>query len=179
MHRIFPHIQIDYVDDLDFDGSRWLEEKDRIPALENTWDSRKIGAGAPPLKTSEGWLLIYYGVDDRDDRQYKMGAMLLDLDNPAKVLYRSSTPILEPEDWYENSGFKPGIVYPCGAVILNDELLVYYGGADCVVCVAKRNLNSFIQALKANHELKLENQKRLRTEHHAIQTTPIQPHHYA
>ncbi len=162
MHRVFPDILIDYEDDLNFDGTRWLQGKHRISIRENMWDSRKIGAGAPPLKTSEGWLLIYYGVDDRDDCFYKMGAMLLDLKDPTKVLYRSSTPILEPNDWYENCGFKPGIVYPCGAVILNEKLLVYYGGADCVVCVASRNLNEFLRALKSNHELKFKRQTPLK-----------------
>lgn len=157
MHRIFPNILIDFVDDLQFDGTRWLKNKKQICIRDGMWDSRKIGAGAPPIKTSEGWLLIYYGVDDRDDRFYKMGAMLLDLEDPSKVLYRSSTPILEPEDWYENSGFKPGIVYPCGAVVMEGKLLVYYGGADCVVCAASQDLNRFLEALKSNSELQLEN----------------------
>jgi predicted GH43/DUF377 family glycosyl hydrolase len=167
MHRIFPNILIDYVSDLNFDGSYWLKEQDHIPIREGMWDSRKVGAGAPPIKTPEGWLLIYYGVDDRDDRFYKMGAMLLDLENPAKVLYRSSTPILEPEEWYENSGFKPGVVYPCGAVVLKEKLLVYYGGADCVVCVASADLTEFIMALKANQEFKLHGLKTQRIQNHA------------
>lgn len=170
MHRVFPDILIDYESDLNFDGTRWLKGEHRISVRENMWDSRKIGAGAPPIKTSEGWLLIYYGVDDRDDRFYKMGAMLLDLLDPTKVLYRSSTPILEPEDWYENSGFKPGIVYPCGAVLLNEKLLVYYGGADCVVCVASKNLNDFIFSLKSNHELKLTKQSALKIGDHETHT---------
>ncbi|MGE5086366.1 MAG: hypothetical protein ACM3MG_08720, partial [Bacillota bacterium] len=179
MHRIFPNIQIDYTADLNFDGSRWLKEQDRISIRENMWDSRKIGAGAPPIKTAEGWLLIYYGVDDRDDRLYKMGAMLLDLEDPTKVLYRSSTPILEPEDWYENSGFKPGIVYPCGAVVLNKTLLVYYGGADCVVCVASRDLESFLSALKANHKLTLQKQTPLRIKNHAARKKSIKSYYHA
>ncbi|MEZ4743822.1 MAG: hypothetical protein R3B45_15485 [Bdellovibrionota bacterium] len=153
MHRIFPNILIDFEEFLDFDGRRWLRGEYQIPILENSWDSRKIGAGAPPLKTEDGWLLIYYGVDDRDDRFYKIGAMLLDLEDPTKVLYRSSSPILEPEEWYENSGFKPGVAYPCGAVILESDLFVYYGGADSVVCVAQAKLKEFIQALKEESEL--------------------------
>jgi predicted GH43/DUF377 family glycosyl hydrolase len=170
MHRIFPDILIDFVSDLDFDGSHWLEAKHRIEPRPNTWDSRKVGAGAPPIKTPDGWLLIYYGVDDRDDRLYKMGAMLLDLNDPSKVLYRSSTPILEPNDWYENSGFKPGIVYPCGAVILGEKLVVYYGGADCVVCVASRNLADFLRDLKSHSQLKLESQRSIKIGPHATDT---------
>lgn len=183
MHRIFPDILIDYVSDLNFDGSTWLKTIHRIQPRENMWDSRKIGAGAPPIKTPEGWLLIYYGVDDRDDRQYKMGAMLLDLENPEKVLYRSSTPILEPEDWYENSGFKPGIVYPCGAVQVGEKVFVYYGGADCVVCVASRNLTDFIDALKSNHELRLESkfeqQRPIRIGYYATDKKQIKPADYS
>jgi predicted GH43/DUF377 family glycosyl hydrolase len=175
MHRIFPDILIDYVTDLNFDGTHWLETKHRITPRENMWDSRKVGAGAPPIKTTEGWLLIYYGVDDRNDRYYKMGAMLLDLEDPSHVLYRSSTPILEPNDWYESSGFKPGIVYPCGAVLLGDKVLVYYGGADCVVCVASRNLNDFIDALKSNSELKLQTQRPLKIGPYATHTMRIEP----
>jgi predicted GH43/DUF377 family glycosyl hydrolase len=175
MHRIYPDILIDYVADLNFDGTHWLETKQKIKPRAHMWDSRKIGAGAPPLKTPEGWLLIYYGVDDRHDKFYKMGAMLLDLEDPSLVLYRSSTPILEPLDWYENSGFKPGIVYPCGAVQLGDNLLVYYGGADCVVCVASRNLKDFIQALKSNSELKMETQRPLKIGPYATHKIKIEP----
>ena len=147
MHRIFPDIQIDYLDDIDFDGSRFIETKSVIRASSSGWDSRKIGAGAPPLWTEEGWLLIYYGVDDQFDNFYHMGAMLLDLENPEKVLYRCSDPILSPKSHYEMSGFKPGIVYPCGATILNETLFVYYGAADNYVAVAKAPLREFLDQL--------------------------------
>ena len=73
--------------------------------------------------------------------------MLLDLNDPTKVIARSDTPILQPEEQYENEGFKYGVVYPCGAVVMDDELLVYYGGADMVSCVAKSNLESFLADL--------------------------------
>ena len=88
-------------------------------------DRRKMGAGAPPLKTNHGWLLIYYGVDEKDASKYKMGAMLLDLNDPTKVLHRSSHPIIEPSDWYENEGHKAGIVYPCGALVKDGKLIIY------------------------------------------------------
>lgn len=153
LHRIFPDILMDFEDDLNFDGSRWLQGKYRISVRENCWDSRKIGAGAPPIKTKDGWLLIYYGVDDRDDRYYKIGAMLLDLRDPSIVLYRPKSPILEPKEWYENSGFKPGVAYPCGAVVIHDELFVYYGGADQVVCVASANLDEFLKRIKDDHNV--------------------------
>lgn len=148
-HRVFPNILIDYVDDLNFDGkNKWLKGQYQIKIRDNMWDSRKIGAGAPPIKTKDGWLLIYYGVDDRDASKYHIGAMLLDLNDPAHVLHRCKEPILSPTDDYENNGFKPGIAYPCGAVILKDELLVYYGGSDSVVCVATAKLDTFLEELK-------------------------------
>ena len=65
-----------------------------------------------------------------------LGAMILDANDPTKILYRSRVPVLEPEEWYENTGWKSGVVYSCGAVVKDGELYVYYGGADSVVCVA-------------------------------------------
>ena len=155
-HRIFPNILIDFVDDLNFDGeTKWLKGQYAIKVRPDKWDSRKIGAGAPPIKTKDGWLLIYYGVDDRDASKYHIGAMLLDLKNPTKVLYRSDEPILGPTEEYENIGFKPGIAYPCGAVVKDKELLVYYGGADSVVCVATAHLDTFLKELKSKKPVHL------------------------
>lgn len=147
MHRIFPDILIDFVDTLDFPRGTYLKGEYRIKIRPGEWDSRKIGAGAPPLKTKHGWLLIYYGVDEKDASKYKMGAMLLDLHDPTKVLYRSDHPIVEPSHWYENEGHKAGIVYPCGALIKDDKLIIYYGGADTVVCAAYADLETFLHQL--------------------------------
>ena len=146
-HRIFPHILIDYRDDLKFDDGRWLEAKDKITIRPGMWDSRKLSVGATPIKTNEGWLVIYHAVDDRDDTRYKIGAMILDSKDPSRVLYRTSNPILEPEEHYENEG-KPGVVYPCGAVVLGKELFVYYGGGDRVVCCATIQMENLIKNVK-------------------------------
>jgi hypothetical protein len=81
-----------------------------------------------------------------------MGAMLLDIKYPPKVLARTTHPILEPVAWYENEGLKAGVAYPCGAVILKDQLFVYYGGADMVVCVATAKMNEFMSQLSYEHE---------------------------
>jgi predicted GH43/DUF377 family glycosyl hydrolase len=86
-------------------------------------------------------------MDVRDPNRYKLGAMILDIADPTKVLYRSQVPILEPEEWYENTGWKSGVVYSCGAVVKEGELYVYYGGADSVVCVAVANLEHFLNEL--------------------------------
>lgn len=148
-HRIYPNILIDFVDDLDFDGeTKYLKGEFAIKPRKDYWDSRKIGVGAPPLKTDDGWLLIYQAVGDYDSGRYKMGAMLLDLKNPTRVLARTNNPILEPIRSYENEGLKAGVVYPCGAVTLKDKLFVYYGGADTVVCAAVAPLNQFLDHLK-------------------------------
>lgn len=153
MHRIFPNILIDFVDSLEFNGQRFLGGERKIgPRTRGWWDSRKIGAGAPPIKTKQGWLLIYQAVDDKDASQYKVGAMLLDLEDPSRVIARSSQPIMEPKESYENAGFKAGVIYPCGAVTIKDQLFVYYGGADSYVCVATAKLDQFIEKLiKTGH----------------------------
>jgi predicted GH43/DUF377 family glycosyl hydrolase len=153
-HRIFPNILIDFVDNLDFDGeSRWLTGQYEIPvrALSSDWDSRKVGCGPPPLKTKYGWLLIYQAVSNGGAYHYKIGSMLLDIKDPTKVLARSRNPVLAPEVRYENEGWKGGVVYPCGAAIIDERLFIYYGSADTVICVASVKLNGFIEQLAANH----------------------------
>ncbi|MCX8008644.1 MAG: hypothetical protein N3A54_02980, partial [Patescibacteria group bacterium] len=147
MHRIYPNILLDYVDHLDFDGETFLKGEYRIRPSRTLWDTRKVGAGAPPLKTPFGWLLIYHAVGEKDGGRYKVGAMLLDLNDPTKVIARSIVPILQPDHPHDNEGFKSGVVYPCGAIIKDDQLIVYYGGADTVVCAASTNLYDFLEEL--------------------------------
>lgn len=157
IHRIFPNILFDYLDDLEFKDKKYIRGQYQIsPRRPIWWDSRKIGAGAPPLKTKEGWLLIYQAVDDKDSSRYLVGAMILDYGNPTKVLYRSCQPIIEPDQWYENKGFKAGVVYPCGAVIKDRNLFVYYGGADSYVNVAFADLDQFLIQLKEEQPLEIE-----------------------
>ncbi len=152
LHGITPDILIEYVDSLDFDGTTFVKSSrppnDQVEFRKGVWDGWVRGVGPSPLKTSEGWLLLYHAIDDRDPGRYKLGAMILDADDPTKVLYRSHAPILEPDFDYENQGFKPGVVYSCGAVIKDGELYVYYGGGDSVVCVAMANLEKFLDSLK-------------------------------
>lgn len=168
MHRVFPNILVDLLDDLDFNNPRYLKGEFKIPPTVDGWDSRKVGAGPPPIKTADGWLLIYHAVDDKNDSQYKIGAMLLDLNEPWKVLHRTQQPILEPDQWYENNGFKAGVAYPCGAVINDNRLFVYYGGADKFICVASKNIDEFLNELKIHHNVKLETKMENQTViHHA------------
>lgn len=158
-YRIFPNIWVDFVDDLDFQNGKYLNGKPCIKIRKNSWDSRKIGAGAPPLKTKYGWLLIYYGVDEAEASKYKIGAILLDSGDPCKVLARPANPILEPDEWYENQGHKPGVVYPCGAAVKDGKLLIYYGAADSYTVVAFADLDEFLEALRK--ETKPRIQRRL------------------
>jgi predicted GH43/DUF377 family glycosyl hydrolase len=162
LHGLSPKIHIDYVDSLDdFDGSTYIESLPPAhgagyhdPQRKAHWDTRVRGAGAPPLKTPLGWLLLYHANDQHDPGKYKLGAMILDLDDPTKVLYRANAPILQPDEWYENDG-KPGVIYTCGAVIINNNLVVYYGGGDKHIAVARANVHAFIDALVANHSIQL------------------------
>lgn len=156
MHRVFPHILIDYVDNLDFDGTQFLKGEYKIAPRPIGWDSRKIGAGPPPIKTPYGWLLIYHAVDDKQGNKYQIGAMLLDIRDPTKVLYRSSQPIISPTHWYENEGHKSGVVYPCGAVVIDDLLHIYYGGADTYICAATAPLTEFMNNLMVDESTKME-----------------------
>ncbi len=82
--------------------------------------------------------------------------MVLDKDDPTKVLYRANNPIVSPDVHYENDGFKAGVVYPCGAVVKDNNLFVYYGGADTVVCAASQDLDEFLYKMKHHKEPKLK-----------------------
>ena len=144
-HRIGGCIWIDQMDNLYFGENRWLGGRIIMCPRINKWDSLKIGIAAPPIKTPQGWLLIYHGLS-RYDRKYRLGAMLLDLDNPARIISKLDYPILEPEESYENNGLRPGTVFSCGAVVIKGKLFVYYGAADQTVAVAFISLNKLLKA---------------------------------
>lgn len=150
LHSISPNILVDYFDSLDAFDDEAMVVRSTYNRVSNTgaWDTWIRGAGPPPLRTKDGWLLFYHAMDMNDPDRYKLGVMLLDLDDPTEVLYRSQTPILEPDLPYENNGFKSGVVYACGAVIMDGKLFVYYGGADSVTCVAMADLATFLSELK-------------------------------
>jgi predicted GH43/DUF377 family glycosyl hydrolase len=156
LHSITPKISIKYRDNLDFDGKKFIKSKHHNKEGRKSWDNWIRGVGPTPLKTKDGWLVLYHAMDHRDPGKYKLGAMLLDLKNPTKVLYRSKEPILAPDECYENEGFKAGVVYACGAVIMDKKLFIYYGAADSVVCVATVKLNDFLNKLKNASKPKLE-----------------------
>ncbi|MBW8003661.1 MAG: glycosidase [Planctomycetes bacterium] len=156
LHRIPPDIQIVYFDSLEQiinpEETFWKEYnfsigKYAILKREFKWESEKIGAGPPPVKTEEGWLLIYHGVDE--NHVYRTGVVLLDLENPSCVISRSPFPILEPEADYEKYGDINNVVFPEGAIIIGDMLFVYYGAADKVCCLATVKIEELLDYLKA------------------------------
>lgn len=118
------------------------------------WQMTKIGAGPIPIETKEGWLLFYHGVlTSCNGFVYSMGAALLDLDKPWKVIYRNSSYLLSPQKDYECVGDVPNVVFPCAA--LYDErtgkIAIYYGGADTVTCLAFCKLDEVLAFLKADN----------------------------
>ena len=136
----FPAIWICYSDDL----LTWNEPSQiLVQGIEGGWEE-KIGGSTPPLKTRDGWLVLYHGVENGGTGYYRVGALLLDLEDPGKVLGRTKEPIMEPEFDYEINGFYKGCVFPTGNVLVDDTLFVYYGGADKYVGVATCSVQELI-----------------------------------
>ena len=151
LHSITPDIQIAYLDTLEFKENPNIQSKYVQVKNKDVWDTVIRGVGPAPLKIDEGWLVFYHAINEKEPGKYKIGAMILDYKNPTKILYKSTFPIIEPDQKYENEGCKGGVVYTCGATIKDDDLILYYGGADTVVCVATCNLKKFVQQIKDNN----------------------------
>lgn len=110
------------------------------------WDGCRIGCGPAPIKTPEGWLEIYHGSDDTN---YYLGAALLDLDDPFKVLARSEAPILTPEESYEKEGFFANVVFANGQIVHDDgRIWIYYGGADMIMAGCETTVDELLASLK-------------------------------
>jgi predicted GH43/DUF377 family glycosyl hydrolase len=150
LHSLCPTISITYLDSLDSKPGSYLtsyHNGGNGVGRGGVWDSIVRGAGPPPIKTKLGWLLFYHAISMHEPNRYKVGAMLVNLEDPEKAIRRSGAPVLEPDAVYENSGFKPGVVYLSGAVVKDGELLLYYGASDSYVCVASCGLDDFLTAL--------------------------------
>lgn len=131
-HRREPDIWIAYSDDL----KTWYDHQSIMaPIPSSSWENRKVGISGPPIKTDAGWLLIYHGTSDRYG--YCQGIALLDLENPGKVLWRQSEPIMMPELEWERNGYVNNVIFSCGQVELDDRILIYYAGADTAIGVAE------------------------------------------
>jgi len=156
VHRIEPNMELAF-----FDRIKKLDRTPRNPHSESyikriqenvimrperRWEEKKVGIGPPPIRTDAGWLVIYHGVDA--NIVYRAGAALLDLENPCRVIARTPEPILEPEEDYERFGVVPNVVFPEGAVVMKDDLLVFYGAADRVCCLARVPMKLLIESLE-------------------------------
>lgn len=143
------------------DLKEWSDDKSLLPATDG-WQ-QKVGGSSPPVKTDKGWLTLYHGVEFPDksnpDRQdwvgmgsyfspcmfrYCAGVMLLDLEDPTRIIARCPHPILEPEESYERWGSVNNVVFPCGSVLLGDDIFIYYGAADTVCGVATSKLDELL-----------------------------------
>jgi len=144
IHRSGNDIDLAFYSSLD-KKENWLEEYRWISPRRGWWDGKKVGAAAPPIKTKEGWILFYHGVSN--EGIYRVGAILLDLDNPKKIIARTDEPLFEPEMPYEKEGQIPNVVFPCGAVLIDKKIFMYYGGGDSVVGVATINLKDLLKRL--------------------------------
>lgn len=127
------------------DLRHWGNHRHLLPLRPGQWDSTRIGAGAPPIKTPSGWLELYHGADERN--RYCMGAILLDLNDPTKLLARAEQPILVPEADYERVGFFGDVVFSCGALVSRDIVKLYYGVSDTSMACAELRLSEILGAL--------------------------------
>ena len=152
------HVGITYVNKLDMSETpqgKDAPDPQKLPDHIVAWHKRTRSAASPPIKTKDGWLLLYHAMDKDDGDRYKLGAILLDLKDPQKVLYRAQRPILEPDVWYEND-WKPGIIYASGSIVKDGKLFVYYGGGDKRIALATIKLQDLIKSMKENGKVKLE-----------------------
>ena len=138
------------------DMIHWGKHRFVMGAGGQWWQGTKIGAGPNPIETTEGWLLIYHGVlNTCNGFVYNMGAALLDIDEPKKVLYRTNRYLLNPEEAYETTGKVPNVVFPCAALIdaPTGRMAIYYGAADTYTCIAYSQVDELIDFTKTNSEV--------------------------
>jgi len=139
-----PAIWIQHSNDL----MDWNNNTQLLLKGEEWWEV-KVGGNTPPLRTSDGWLMLYHGVDE--NFVYRVGACLLDLNDPSKILYRTKNHIMEPETSFEKEGlYKWGVVFPTGNVIVDNTLYVYYGASDQWVCLATCDMDELISFIKSD-----------------------------
>ncbi len=146
-------IWISYSPDLKY----WGESKLIMKPMQYHWDEMKIGPGAPPIKTTRGWLNIYHGVfPTMDGSIYRLGVALHDLYDPSKIIAVGDDWVLQPEETYEITGYVHNVVFCCGAVAENDgSVKIYWGGADSVMCVGTANVESLVDQCLNNARVAL------------------------
>ena len=111
------------------------------------WEAFKLGVNTPPIRTPHGWFTLFHAVGP--DKFYRLGALLLDLNDPGKVLHRTPDWLMQPETDYEIEGFYRGVCFPCGTVVIEGTLFVYYGGGDKYCAVATCDFGELIEHLRS------------------------------
>jgi predicted GH43/DUF377 family glycosyl hydrolase len=145
-HRVHESICADFVSSLDFTTDLIDECIEILDPRRGMWDGGKVGISAPPVKTKDGWLLLYHGVSW--STTYRVGAVLLDLKDPTIVKARTAIPLFEPEEEYELKGTVPNVVFPCGLVVRGGTAYMYYGAGDSVIGVATVKLATILKMLE-------------------------------
>ena len=139
------------------DLKHWGNHQCILRTRKGRWDSARVGAGAAPIKTEAGWLEIYHGADAQ--HRYCLGAVLLDLNDPSIVLARSEEPLFEPVASYEQTGFFGNVVFTNGHIVNGDEITMYYGASDEVICGATLSVDYILSTLRG-----IKTDKSVRTE---------------
>ncbi|MBQ9116814.1 MAG: glycosidase [Clostridia bacterium] len=135
-----PSIWISFGDDLiEYD------KPELLMTGEQWWETQRIGGGTPPIRTEHGWFMLYHGVDDKGI--YRVGAVLMDLQDPRKIIARTKDFIMEPEYDYETCGIYEGCVFPTGTVVKDGTLYVYYGTADTYIGLATADFDQLLEYL--------------------------------
>jgi predicted GH43/DUF377 family glycosyl hydrolase len=124
----------------------WDEPLQLFYRGQEDWESFKVGASCPPFKTSKGWVLLYHGVSAKD-KAYRVGAFLLDLQNPYKILAKTRKPLMEPTLPYETEGYYNGCVFPTANVVKDGKIFIYYGAADHFIGLATCKLEDLLRQL--------------------------------
>jgi len=145
-HRVHESVCADFVASLDFTKEKITQCIEIISPRRGMWDGGKVGISTPPIKTKDGWLLLYHGVSW--STTYRVGAVLLDLEDPTVVKARTAIPLFEPEAEYEHKGIVPNVVFPCGLTVRKADLYIYYGAGDLVTGVATVKLASILKMLE-------------------------------
>ncbi|MFO8101009.1 MAG: glycosidase [Dehalococcoidia bacterium] len=145
--RLGAHIWLSFSPDL----RHWGDHCQVISAREGSWwDANRIGLSAPPMLTNEGWLILYHGVRTTASGSiYRLGLALLDRDNPTRLTHRTDPWVFGPQASYEREGDVDDVVFPCGWVLEDDTIRMYYGAADFSLAVATANLNEVLELVKA------------------------------
>lgn len=123
----------------------WGKHKCIATSRSGMWDSARVGAGAAPIRTKEGWLEIYHGANK--ENRYCLGALLLDINDPSKVLARSTEPVMEPIQPYEQTGFFGNVIFSNGHYVKGDDIFLYYGASDEVICGARLSISEILSTL--------------------------------